>query len=217
MEQLEIERAILWNSLTTLGSVIKTNLIFPGHTVLSKLEEFNDKWVPYNQYKDSLTNNRWGLPITSIDGSVNSTEHLNSFEYMEKYHDSKLDESKFTVPTEVCNAIPEIGNIVNIFAPDIGRVHFLKIGNGGYFPPHRDFPGYSPEWVRLIAVFGKTSPTHYAHILDGNLTYLQPGAFYFVNFQLEHSMFSFTDSVYAVILTINLNQRTHDLVLKHIE
>lgn len=217
MNQQDIERAILWNSLTNLGQMVKTDLTFNSESVLSKLTEFKDKWVPYNVKKDSI-NNRWGLPITSNTGSVDSVDHLNSFEYMTKYHDVSLNEDDFNKPTEVFDAIPEISNIVNEFAPDIGRVHFLRIDQGGFFPPHRDFPGPAPEYFRLLATFGKVDgPEHYGHILDGRLVYPRPCAFHFINFQLEHSIFSYVDSVYGVILTVKLNQRTHDLIIKHIE
>lgn len=226
MDQTEIERAILWNSLTNLGDFVKTNLTFSEDTVTGKLKQFENKWVLYNQYPNSPINNRWGLPITSHDGSVDSVDHLAKWHSLRKisksqsdnktYQDIYADESLFTKPTEVYYAIPEIGNIVDLFSPDIGRVHFLKINSGGYFPPHRDFPGHSPEWIRLLAVFGNCESHQYAHILDGNLRYPLPGKFYFINFQLEHCIFSFTDSVYAVMLTVRLNQRTHDLILKHV-
>lgn len=224
MDQNNIERAILWNSLTNLGDFVKTKLTFPQDVVQEKLKAFEDKWVLYNQYPNTTVNNRWGMPITSADGSVDSATHLEQWWHYRKnikddketYQDWYADESDFTVPTEVYYAIPEIGNIVDLFAPDIGRVHFLKVGPGGYFPPHRDFPGHSPEWVRLLAVFGNCQSHEYGHVLDGQLRYPLPGMFYFINFQLEHCMFSFTDSVYAVMLTIKLTQRSHDILLSHI-
>jgi hypothetical protein len=102
-----------------------------------------------------------------------------------------------------------------MFRPDIGRVHFLKIDAGGYFPPHVDYVGACPEYVRLISVFGRCKPENFVQLIDGKPTYFDPGYFYWVNFQREHSVFSFTDSVYSLILTIKLNQRTHDLIIKN--
>lgn len=224
MTESDIERSLLWNSLVNSGEFIPTDLEFCETTVLKQLEQFEDNWVLYNQYPNTLVNNRWGLPITNNNGFVSSTQYLENWNQYRKsqnkkstnFQDIYADESQFSVPTEVYYAIPDIAKIVDEFRPDIGRVHFLKVGCGGYFPPHRDFSGSSPEFIRLLAVFGKCEPKHYGHILNGQLRYPLPGRFYFINFQLEHSMFSFVDYVYAIMLTIKLNQRTHDTILKHI-
>ena len=211
---MNIERALLWNSLCNLGDFNKMKLHFDAEAVMNKLEQFKDNWCPYNVKKDKV-NNRWGLPITSHSGDVMDHYHLNSFGYMQRYHDVEMKEENFTTPTEVYKAIPEISNLVEIFSPDIGRVHFLRIDQGGYFPPHRDFPGPDPEYVRLLGVFGKCKPENFGHILDGKLIYPDPGYLYLVNFQLDHSVFSFSDGLYALILTVKLNKRTHDLIIKN--
>jgi hypothetical protein len=211
MNPEQIERALLWNSLCNLGHTAKLKFSFEPKTTLDRLEEFKENWCPYNVKKD-LHNNRWGLPITSHTGDVMDNYHLNSFGYMQKYHDVEMREENFTKFTPVYNKLKGIGNIVDTFAPDIGRVHLLRVDQGGYFPPHRDFVNPSPEYVRLLAVFGRSMPDNYAHILDGKLFYPDPGCLYFVNFQLDHSVFSFTDGLYALILTVKLNCRTYDII-----
>jgi len=50
-------------------------------------------------------------------------------------------------------------------------------------------------------------------LLDGKTFYPEPGFLYFVNFQLDHSVFSFSDGLHALILTVKINQRTHDLIV----
>lgn len=211
---MNIERALLWNSLCNLGDMTKMKFNFDRFKLLEQLEPFKDNWCPYNVKKDKV-NNRWGLPITSHSGDVMDNYHLNSFGYMQRYHDIEMKEENFTTPTEVYHAVPEIAKIIDVFSPDIGRVHFLRVDQGGYFPPHRDFPGPDPEYVRLLAVFGNCKPENFGHILDGKLIYPDPGYLYLVNFQLDHSVFSFSDGLHALILTIKLNQRTHDLIMKH--
>ena len=211
---MDIENALLWNSLCNMGNIVKLKLNFNTDDVLRKLEQFNDNWCPYNVKKDKV-NNRWGLPLTSHSGDVTDNYHLNSFGYMQKYHDIEMREENFTTPTEVYNALPEIASMVEHFRPDIGRVHFLRIDQGGFFPPHRDFAGCFPEHFRLLAVFGKCKPENYVHLLDGTTFYPEPGFLYFVNFQLDHSVFSFSDGLHALILTVKLNQRTHDLIVEY--
>ena len=141
--------------------------------------------------------------------------HLNSFGHMQKYHDVELKEENFTIPTAVYYKIPDIANLVDILSPDIGRIHLLKIDQGGFFPPHRDFQGISPEYFRLIVVFGKCSPENYVQLIDGKPLYPEPGFVYFTNFQLDHSVFSFSNGLYCLILTVKLNVRTQKLILSN--
>lgn len=141
--------------------------------------------------------------------------HLNSFGHMQRYHDVEMKEENFTTPTEVYNKIPQLASLVDAFAPDIGRVHLLRVDEGGFFPPHRDFPGVGPEYFRLLCTFGKAQPENYAHILDKQLIYPDPEYVHFINFQKEHSVFSYTNGLYSLILTVKLNQRTHDLIIKN--
>jgi hypothetical protein len=211
---MNTEQALLWNSLCNLGQLTKLKLNFNGYDVVNKLEQYKDNWCPYNTKKDKV-NNRWGLPLTSFDGDITSNQHLNSFGYMQRYHGQEYKEEDFNIPTVAYEQLNEIQNIVDIFKPYLGRVHILRIDQGGYFPPHRDFPGPDPEYVRLFSVFGKSKPENYSFILDGKLINPDNGYMYFANFQLDHSVFSYSDGVYILIVTIKINRHTHDLILKH--
>jgi hypothetical protein len=111
-------------------------------------------------------------------------------------------------------ALPEIKKIGDVF-PDIGRVHILRIGKGGYFPPHRDFPQLHPDYIRLSAVFGKAKPENYCMLYDSKPFYHDPGFLYFNNYQKDHSLFSFSDYVYVLILTVKLNEDTYNKIVKH--
>ena len=91
----------------------------------------------------------------------------------------------------------------------------LRVDQGGFFPPHRDFAGHAPEYFRLLCVFGKCSDFNYAQILHDQLFKPNGSQLYFVNFQLNHSVFSFSNGLHCLILTVKLNRRTHDLILKY--
>ena len=214
MDSDMIERGLLWNSLANLGETAKLKYSIDLGEVQHQLRQFDDNWCPYNQKKDTH-NNRWGLPVTSHTGDVMDNYHLNSFGYMQKYHDVEMKEENFNTPTEVYKKIPGIAKLVDVFSPDIGRVHLLRVDQGGFFPPHRDFHGVAPEYFRLLCVFGKCKPENFVHMLNGKPMYPDPGFLYFVNFQLDHSVFSFSDGLYALILTVKLNQRTTDIILKN--
>jgi hypothetical protein len=210
----ELERALYWNSLCNLGNYVKLNITFQEQEILHGLDQFKENWVPYNQKKDTV-NNRWGLPITSYSGDVMDNYHLNSFGYMQKYHSTSLKEEDFTKFTQVYHSIPEFSKMINRFVPDIGRIHLLKINKGGFFPPHRDYAGLAPQYFRLLAVMGNCSDFNYVHILNDQIFRPERNHLYFVNFQLNHSVFSFSDNLYALILTVKLNKKTHDLIVKH--
>ena len=214
MTQEEIERQQYWSSLCNLGSYVKMNLYINEHEVKDQLKEFENNWCPYNVKKDTV-NNRWGLPLTSHSGDVMDNYHLNSFGYMQRYHNVEMREENFITPTEVYHKIPELAKLVDIFSPDIGRVHLLRVDKGGFFPPHRDFPGVAPEYVRLLLVFGNCSDFNYVQLLHDQVFRPERCHLYFVNFQLNHSVFSFSDNLYSLILTVKLNKRTHDLIVKH--
>jgi hypothetical protein len=207
-----IDRALLWDNLVKTAPFRKLNISILQDEVIQQLVEFQDNWCPYNIKKDK-NNNRWGLPITSHSGDVMDNYHLNSFGYMQKYHNTLLQESDFTTPTEVYYKIPELRKLVDLFNPDIGRVHLLRVDTGGYFPPHRDFQGIAPEYFRICCVFGNCKNTDYVQILGQKPFYPDAGDVYFVNFQISHSVISFTDNLYNLILTVKLNQRTHDILL----
>lgn len=209
----QLHRSILWNSLTNLGSYVKLNISINENEVLDQLHQFNNNWCPYNTQDNNV--NRWGLPITSKSGDVMDNCHIENYSYLQDYHNLDINEGEFVVPTDVYYSIPEFKKVVDIFSPDIGRVHLLKVNKGGYFPPHRDFTGYSPKYFRIICVFGSCTETDYVQMLNDQPFRPSSANLYFVNFQLNHSVFSFSDGLYNLIVTVKLTERTHDLILKY--
>lgn len=213
MDQKTVEKALQWNSLTNLGKTAKLKWsVDPSHTQWVLDNKFADHWIPYNQKKDQV-NNRWGLPVTSYTGEIDDNYHLNSFSYMKKVHGVELKEENCTTPTPVYDELPEIAGIMDKFRPDIGRVHFLRVDQGGFWPPHRDFHTIAPDWLRLTTVFGKCKPENSVLLIDGEPTYFDPGYFYFVNFQLDHSVFSFSNSLYLLVLTVANTEQNVNTIL----
>lgn len=211
MTNEEIERGLIWNSLCNMGNVVKLRFNFDSVKTLEQLKEFEDNWCPYNAKKDVI-NNRWGLPLTSHSGDILDNYHLNSFGYMQKYHNIEMREDNFNTPTSAYHALTELSPIIDKFRPNIGRVHLLRLDQGGFFPPHRDFVDPAPEHVRLLAVFGKCRPENYVQLIDGKAIYPDPGFLYFINFQLDHSVFSFSDGLHSLILTVKLNKDTYNMI-----
>ena len=172
--------------------------------------ENNFEYVRYNPRKDI---NRWGLSVTSLDGGLSGIPDLDSLLEYNKENGTAYSERDFKTFTDVYNNSPEIQEIIEPWKDHIFRTHFLKFGPGGFFPPHRDFHGTSPEYFRLLVVFGRCSPENYVQMLDGQPRYPEAGYVYFTNFQLDHSVFSFSNNLYSLILTVKLNERTQKLIL----
>lgn len=203
-----------YNSLCLMGDNTKLKLHIDTHSILEKLSKFDNYWVPYNQKKDTI-NNRYGLALTSSTGSISDTVHLNSFGYSQRHLAETMSESNFILYTEAMYELTEIKEKVDLFAPDIGRVHLLRIDKGGFFPPHRDFPKLDPEYVRLTCVFGKANSENYCLLYDGKPFYHDPGYLYFNNYQKDHSLFSFSDGVYILVITVKLNSTTYEKIVKY--
>ena len=203
----------IYQALCMLGDNVKLKLNIDVSSVLDKLAEFDQYWVPYNQKKDTI-NNRHGLALTSHTGKIDDTMHLNSFGYAQRNLNIEMREDNFNTYTPAMTALTEIKDIAEVFT-DIGRVHILRIGKGGFFPPHRDFPQLEPDYIRLSCMFGKAKPENYCMLFDGKPFYHDPGFFYFNNYQKDHSVFSFSDYVYVVILTVKLNEDTYHKIVKH--
>lgn len=216
MNTEEFERGFLWNSLVNLGGFTKLRFKIDPYITEKQLHQFNNNWCKYNEIKDP-DNNRWGLALTSKSGDINDNKHLNSFSYLKLTHGLVLSESDFTTPTAAYHGLPEIAKIVDNFSPDIGRVHLLRIDRGGFWPFHRDYQGAVPEYFRLLLFFGNVYPTTFCSIFNNNIVNFEKGSLYFANTQLEHSVFSMIDNVYCLVLTVKLNQRTHDLILQNLE
>jgi hypothetical protein len=203
----------IYQALCMLGDNVKLKLNIDVSSVLDKLAEFDQYWVTYNQKKDTI-NNRHGLALTSRTGKIDDTMHLNSFGYAQRNLGIEMCEDNFNTYTPAMTALTEIKDIAELFT-DIGRVHILRIGKGGFFPPHRDFPGLAPEYFRLSCMFGNCSDFNYVMHLHDNIFRPERNHLYFVNYQLNHNIFSFSNDLYILILTVKLNQRTHDLIIKH--
>jgi len=171
MTHEELERSALWNSLVNLGPYVKTKWKFSSNNVEQQLEQFKDNWCPYNVKKDQ-NNNRWGLPVTSHTGDIMDNYHLNSFGYMQRYHDIEMKEENFAIPTTVYHSILEIK-------------------------------------------FGRCAPENYVQLFSGNPIYPAAGYVYFANTQLDHSIFSFSDNLYCLVITVKLNERTHGLIMNN--
>src|SRR6056300_1573327 len=94
--------------LHTMGDWLEMKS-FKAHNLMDELEQFEDKWQPYNRKKP---NNRFGLSITSLDGGLSGIPDLDSLLEYNKENGTAYGERDFKTFTDVYNNSPEIQEII---------------------------------------------------------------------------------------------------------
>ena len=158
--------------------------------------------------------NRWGLSVTSSDGTFNGIDLDSLYEY-NKEHGTEYGEKDFNVPTPVLNQ--PLAKILEPWEGHYYRTHFLKFGPGGFFPPHRDwdYTGELVDTFRLIMPLRNVNPPQFNFILDGKQLHWDIGRMYFIDTLKMHYLFnsSFTDS-YWLIVNVAANDKTIETTMR---
>lgn len=179
-----------------LGDVIELNL--PTWNVEHAISVLSSHtgWKIYNP---RTKNNRFGLSVTSLDGGYSGIPDLDSLRQYNLENGTDLHESRFRVRTSVVNDIPDLKNILDSI-PNLGRCHFLRLDSGGFFPTHRDNGTQLPSPTFRIIV--PLVPTGWKWIQEDRVLNLVPGRTYCINTTKEHSVFSFIDNCYMLVLNV---------------
>lgn len=165
---------------------------------------FEGKWAPYNPLKPGF--GRWGLSLTSLDGGMSGIPDLTSLKEYNEKNGTSYGEDEFRTETPALHACGELREVLSRVAP-LGRTHLLRLGRGGFFPPHRDTALLAPECFRLFASLNFTANS-YSLVLNDRQRFLEPGVFHFLNTSLAHSLVSFRDFSDFVIVNLPLAAET---------
>ena len=192
-----------YRDLSQFGNQIELETTADAETLVAWANGF--EWQKYNPRKDV---NRWGLSVTSSDGTFNGIDLDSLYEY-NKEHGTEYGEKDFNVPTPVLNQ--PLAKILEPWEGHYYRTHFLKFGPGGFFPPHRDwdYTGELVDTFRLIMPLRNVNPPQFNFILDGKQLHWDIGRMYFIDTLKMHYLFnsSFTDS-YWLIVNVAANDKT---------
>jgi hypothetical protein len=204
----------LTEMITNFGQVIEFD--FPHWDTL-RAQSILDKhpgWVKYQPHKP---NNRYGLSVTSLDGGFSGEPDLYSLRDWNQMHGTNYWEADFKVRTNVVEFIPELNPFLDFFGNNLGRVHFLKLNAGGFFPPHRDNGAIidSPTFRILVPInnFGKNQMKW---IQEEEVLPLETGRTYFINTTRPHSLFSFTDDCTMLVLNIIASNDILDKLVRRV-
>ena len=201
--------------ITNFGDVIEFD--FPewntlrAHDVLSK----HPGWVRYQPQKP---NNRYGLSVTSLDGNFSGVPDLYSLRDYNELNGTQYWEADFKARTNIVEFIPELNPFLDFFGTSLGRVHFLRLDAGGFFPPHRDNGAIvdSPTF-RIIVPIANFGKNQMKWIQEEQVLSLQLGRTYFINTTRPHSVFSFTDNCIMLVLNVIANKDILDKLVRRVD
>ena len=196
-----------YNSLLSFGDLIPLKLKCDVKKLFGETEKF--VYLKYNPRKDI---ERYGLSITSLDGSLNGVD-LDSIKEYNKENNTEYDELSFNKFTEVYHTSSEIQKIVEPFKNHIGRSHILSLQEGGYFPPHRDLPVYVEQQnsLRILVPLKGCNPPDMYFMYEDKPLHFEHGRAYFLNTNKSHNLFSFKGS-YMVVLNIKTSEEVYQIL-----
>ena len=186
-----------YNNLLTFGDVIELRLNCNVSKLLYNTKQY--EWKRYNPRKDIP---RYGLSVTSLDGSLNGID-LDSIAEYNKENGTSYNESSFKTFTDVYKNCYETRKLVEPFEPWLWRTHYLNFKRGGFFPPHRDMRHVGEqESFRILVPLKCCNPPGMFFMYDGKPLHFNMGTAYFVNTNKMHSIFSFEDMAYMLVMNV---------------
>ena len=204
----------LTDFITNFGNVIEFDFPLWDTGRTQSILDKHPGWVRYQPHKP---NNRWGLSVTSLDGGFSGEPDLYSLRDWNAMNGTTYWEADFKARTNVVEFIPELNPFLDFFGSSLGRVHFLKLNAGGFFPPHRDNGAIvdSPTFRILVPInnFGKNQMKW---IQEEEVLPLEIGRTYFINTTKPHSLFSFTDDCTMLVLNIIATNEMLDKLVRRV-
>ena len=204
----------LTDFITNFGNVIEFDFPLWDTGRTQSILDKHPGWVRYQPHKP---NNRWGLSVTSLDGGFSGEPDLYSLRDWNDMNGTTYWEADFKARTNVVEFIPELNPFLDFFGSSLGRVHFLKLNAGGFFPPHRDNGAIvdSPTFRILVPInnFGKNQMKW---IQEEEVLPLEIGRTYFINTTRPHSLFSFTDDCTMLVLNIIATNEMLDKLVRRV-
>jgi hypothetical protein len=200
----------LYEILTRYGLYYKLNLSIDLNSFFEKLSLFDNYWVQYNPRKKI---ERYGISLTSLDGSMSGYPDLDSVKEYNELNNLQLEETDFKEKTMAWDLVSDC---LDVFDPDIGRTHIIKQPFGGMFPPHRD--EYSRDIIsfRLFIPIKKCNPPNNYFILDERILNFDHGYVYFIDTCKEHTVFTTLNESIFVVVNVGLTEKSVDTVLSNL-
>lgn len=198
--------------LSSLGDIVPLDFTIDIKKIQKELENFNNDWKQYNPRKPY---NRQGLSITSLDGKLTGIPDLDSLFEFNKLNNTNVTEVDINTKTSVADKVVSLNPLLDIF-DTIGRSHFIKLNQGGFFPPHRDGKILEVTCFRILTMCHNCDPKQFVFLYENKKIDLEPGRPYYVNTRKEHSVFSYVDNSVQCVLNIPLTKENVNAVIRHL-
>lgn len=205
----------LTDFIVNFGNVIE--LDFPQWDIKKMTDILlkHPEWKTYQPNKPGY--NRYGLSVTSLDGKYTGTPDLHSLYEYRILTGQGYNEIDFKKRTSIVEFFPELNSFLDFFEPALGRVHFLKLNKGGFFPPHRDNGLHtSVSCYRILVPINRFGINDMKWIHDERVLNLREGNTYFINTTRAHSLFSFVDDCIMLVLNVAYDKNVLDRLVKKV-
>ena len=196
-----------YTSLLSFGDFISLKLKCDVKKLFDEIKQFS-----FSQYNPRKDIKRYGLSITSLDGSINGID-LDSIKDYNAENKTEYDELSFNKLTDVYYSSNEIQKVVKPFIKHLGRSHILYLPEGGYFPPHRDLPVYyeGQNSLRVLIPLKGCNPPDLYFMYENKPLYFEHGRAYFLNTNKSHNLFSFNNS-YMIVLNVKTSEEIFKII-----
>lgn len=198
--------------LSNLGDVVPLNININIEKTRKELQHFNDEWKQYNPRKP---NPRQGLSITSLDGKLSGIPDLDSLVEYNILNNVRIEEVDINVRTPVAEKVESIKPLLDIF-DTLGRSHFIRLNQGGFFPMHRDSKILDVSCFRVITLCHNCKRNQFVFIYEDKVLNLKPGVPYFINTRKVHSVFSYVDDSVQCVLNVPLTEKNYKAIAKNL-
>lgn len=201
-----------YTRLHTMGDWLEMQF-FNSSKIMQELTQFDDCWKPYNLRKP---NNRWGLSITSLDGGLSGIPDLDSLSEYNKKNKTDIKNYHINKFTEVYEKMPTLQRIIDPWKPWLGRCHFLKLNEGGFFPEHYDINklDYTYDDTRLIAFVNNSNKYVMKFLYEDKLMEVENGSLYWFNASKRHSVFSMEDNCIMIVFCLKFDELLFEKIIQ---
>ena len=198
-----------YHQLISYGDQIELETRCNPDRLLKEIKDF--EWKQYNPRKEI---NRYGLSVTSSDGTRNGIDLDSLYEY-NRENNTKFDEDSFKTFTDVYYKSEEVQKLVEPFKPWLWRTHFLNFRKGGYFPHHRDMStSKEQKSMRLLVPISLCNPSDMYFMYEDKPLYFKYGSVYFLNTNKKHSIFSYSDKAIMLVMNVECTEDSVEKVTK---
>lgn len=202
----------LHNNINAFGDVCELgNITCNSKQIVNELKPFDNFWKKFNPAKKNIL--RDGLSVTSLEGELDGPD-LDSLKDLQDRTGKIYTELDFSVLTDVYHNSPELQKVIDPWKPWLARCHFLKLPQGGHFPPHMDGGRKEPPDVfRIIVPIQNCLPPDFFMLIKSGTNWdtinFKYGVSTFVNTTKRHVLFnaSSKDTI-MLIMNIQLNNES---------